>query len=251
MLSGKSTQAIANLARYPPVQDKYEAPKRSAILVVLLANDQGGLEVLLTLRSPKLRTNAGEAACPGGKMDPEDSDLIATALREAHEEVGLDPSECEILTILTPTLSRHLLVVTPVVCFCPNMTTKDIQRLCPNPGEVSVIFTVPLETFIRPAEGTYDFFDVNWLNSIHRMHRFGGCGGHNFLLEADYTVDDPAEHRGWSVFGMTAEVMVDVARIGYKTEPTFERCAPGQVDDPDLMALWYNKNQPYTGRQRL
>ncbi|KAF9978498.1 hypothetical protein BGZ73_002163 [Actinomortierella ambigua] len=214
MLSEKSAQVIANLARYPPVKDKFETAVRSAVLVALLANDQGDLEVLLTLRSAKLRTNAGDAACPGA-----------------------------------PTLSRHLLVVTPVVCFCPRLTTKDIQTLQPNPGEVSVIFTVPLEAFLNPPEGTYNYFDMSWLHSIHRMHRFERCGAHNFLLEADYVIEDADEHRGWPVFGMTAEVMINVARIAYESEPTFERCAPEQVDDPELMAMWYNKNQ--ASRQRL
>lgn len=63
------------------------APKEAAVLVPLFQDDEGTVRVVLTERSHKLSTHAGEVAFPGGKRDPEDIAIRDTALREAHEEV--------------------------------------------------------------------------------------------------------------------------------------------------------------------
>lgn len=215
------------------------APRRSAVLVALVPNSEGDLEVILTVRSVKLRTNAGDVAFPGGKQDPEDIDLVATAKREAMEEVRLRPSETQVLTVLGPALSRHLLVVTPVVVFCPNMTTSDLSSLYPNPGEVEAIFTAPLETFLNPRSGDHHSFDMAWLHSNHRVHRFERCGTHNYLLgEASEGLE---ARSGWPVYGMTAGMLIEVARIAYQREPDYELYAPDQIIDLEQMAMWYNK----------
>ncbi|KAG0043258.1 hypothetical protein BGZ83_011650 [Gryganskiella cystojenkinii] len=358
MLSEKSRQALLALQKYEPYRDKYKAEKRSAVLVALIENPEGELEVILTVRSSILRTNAGDVAFPGGKKDPEDVDLVATARREAFEEVGLPPLETIYLTSFPPILSRHMQVVTPVVAFCPNLTTRDIlSLLSPNPDEVDAIFTAPLECFLGPdPPELHEFFDMEWNFSIHRVHRFGLCGRHNFLIggqpsklksssadkgEEDemrrsladqnlrtgatgagsriktkddktdknnshdvnktisakmkknsslrqlatrresgmpstlrYTMidqarvteknetskqveeekeeedeqedeeEDPVEYRtrvGWSVYGLTASALIEVAKVAYQREPDFEEFAPGQMIDQDTIAVWYNR----------
>ncbi|GJJ69642.1 peroxisomal coenzyme A diphosphatase NUDT7 [Entomortierella parvispora] len=184
MLSQKSRQALDTLKEYSPYIDHYQTSKRSAVLVALVANPEGELEVILTVRSSALRTNAGDSAFPGGKKDPEDADLIATAKREAFEEVGLPISEPEFLTSFPPILSRHMQVVTPIVAFCPHLATQDVRKkLYPNPGEVVAIFTAPLESFLSPnPPECHESFDMDWIFSPHRIHRFERCGRHNFLL---------------------------------------------------------------------
>ncbi|KAF9957039.1 hypothetical protein BGZ72_002231 [Mortierella alpina] len=252
--SQASLQALKNLQNHPRPIDNYEAKKRSAVLVALLPNDQGELEVLLTVRSSALRTNAGDSAFPG---DPEDVDLCATAKREAFEEVRLPPSASEVLTTLSPVLSRHMQVVTPIVAYCPTMTTADLHSLYPNPGEVAAIFTAPLSTFLSPSPSDYAHFDMQWTFSNHRVHRFERCGASNHLLgEMDvgsapqnaYLVGSDKNQKdldrgitGWPVYGMTAGVLIDVARIAYQREPDFEIYAPGQVTDDLAMAQWYNQ----------
>lgn len=65
---------------------------------------QGGeLHAVFTRRRGDLRRHAGEISFPGGRQDPEDPDLVATALREAHEEIGLRPRDVALLGALTPT----------------------------------------------------------------------------------------------------------------------------------------------------
>ena len=74
----------------------------SAVLVPLYVAD-GELHAVLTRRRGDLRRHAGEISFPGGRQDPQDPDLIATALREAHEEIGLPPEDVALLGALTPT----------------------------------------------------------------------------------------------------------------------------------------------------
>ncbi|KAF9916740.1 hypothetical protein BX616_002954 [Lobosporangium transversale] len=274
-LNQKSIQALENLKNYPPSVDNYQAKKRSAVLVALVANNEGDLEVILTARSSSLRTGAGESAFPGGKQDPEDADLITTAKREAFEEVRLLPSNSQVLTVLSPVLSRHLHVVTPVVAFCPDLRTTDLTTLLrPNPGEVAAIFTEPLEYFLSPRPGDYNWFDMDWISN-HRVHRFERCGTHNFILEKlessgqlpqtatttsssnSSSVSNSGEDKqlekkeivaqenptkvGWAVYGLTAGVLIEVAKIAYQRNPDFETFAPGQTLNNESVVAWYNQ----------
>jgi 8-oxo-dGTP pyrophosphatase MutT (NUDIX family) len=74
----------------------------AAVLVPLFVHDDG-VHAVFTRRRDDLRRHAGEISFPGGRADPEDADLTATALREAHEEVGLDPNGVELVGALQPT----------------------------------------------------------------------------------------------------------------------------------------------------
>ena len=75
--------------------------KDAAVLVPLF--EQDGLHAVFTRRRHDLRRHAGEISFPGGRRDDEDADLQATALREAHEEIGLPPDAVELLGALQPT----------------------------------------------------------------------------------------------------------------------------------------------------
>jgi 8-oxo-dGTP pyrophosphatase MutT (NUDIX family) len=112
---------------------------RSAGVLVPILGDGPEARLVLTKRSSVLRHHPGQIAFPGGKQEPDDPDIRATALREAQEEIGLDPGNVEILGHLP----RHETVtgfdVTPVLArlrapFSP----------VPDRGEVAEVFDVPL-----------------------------------------------------------------------------------------------------------
>ena len=102
--------------------------------------------VLLTRRSTLLRTHSGQVSFPGGRPDPSDRDLAATALREAQEEIGLDPSQVTLLGRLPrqDTRSSNFLITPFVGLLAPG------ARWAAAPEEVDAIFGLGLEVLMDP-----------------------------------------------------------------------------------------------------
>ncbi len=131
--------------RRPAMPLPVNGTRRSAVLVALYDGDRGA-EVLLTRRSWELRTHRGEVSFPGGRLDPGETPVQA-ALREAHEEVLLDPNLVEVhgeLTHLATNVSRSHIV--PVV---GRLTARPDLR--PGTAEVDRIFFVPLVELLYPG----------------------------------------------------------------------------------------------------
>lgn len=101
-------------------------------------------ELILTVRSQYMPTHAGEVAFPGGRRHLEDADLLATALRESNEEVGLAPDEVRVLGQLSAIPSRFGMKVTPFV----GVVRPDVE-LVAEPGEIASIFRVPWQFFME------------------------------------------------------------------------------------------------------
>jgi 8-oxo-dGTP pyrophosphatase MutT (NUDIX family) len=119
-------------------------PTPAAVLVPVVLREQPTL--LLTQRTQHLSTHSGQVAFPGGKIDADDADAVAAALREAQEEVGLSPMHVEVLGTLPRYTTGTAYVVTPVVALVhPGFT------LLPNPHEVAEAFEVPLDFLMNPA----------------------------------------------------------------------------------------------------
>ena len=119
---------------------------RPAGVLAPILERNGRLELLLTKRSSALKHHPGQIAFPGGKQDEGDADVIAAAVREAHEEVGLPPELVEILGTLPTHETVTSFMVTPVIAF-----VRDAFDVIPEPGEVEETFTVPLDHILNPA----------------------------------------------------------------------------------------------------
>ncbi len=130
-----------------PLAPEPAVTPRPAAALLLLYPQADDLWLPLTARSGRLPLHRGEVSLPGGATDPEDSGPEMTALREAHEEVGLDPAVVEVLGRLTPFyIPPSNFMLTPVVGFTP-----EPPALQANPQEVDAVFSVPLGRLLDPA----------------------------------------------------------------------------------------------------
>lgn len=118
---------------------------RAAVLVPLVERPQG-LTVLLTRRTDHLQDHAGQISFPGGRVEPGDADDLATALREAEEEVGLARALVTPIGRLDTYVTRTGFEVTPVVGL-----VAPPPSLAPDPFEVAEVFEVPLAFILDPA----------------------------------------------------------------------------------------------------
>lgn len=153
--------AIAGDAvRFPVAGER--APTPASVLVPLVNRSQG-LQVLLTKRTDHLRSHAGQISFPGGRAEPHDADAVATALREAQEEVGLLPDQVDVLGQMSVYTTVTRFVVTPVVALVPpDYPVKT------DPFEVAEVFEVPLAYLMSPAH--------------HQRHEFKWDGGQRQFL---------------------------------------------------------------------
>lgn len=119
---------------------------RSAGVLVAFIMQDGVPHVILTKRASHLKHHPGQIAFPGGKQDEGDADVIAAALREADEEVGLSPSAVEVLGTLPAHETVTGFTVTPVLA---RVTGAFVP--VPEPGEVDEVFFVPLSHVANPA----------------------------------------------------------------------------------------------------
>lgn len=124
-----------------PLQDGYA---HAAVLIPLLKSS-GEWNLLYTRRTQNVQTHKGQVSFPGGAAEPGDQSLEATALREAREEIGLEPSDVRVLGKIQdyPTISHF--VITPIVGIIPWPYT-----LCLSKDEVHRVFTIPLSWLIQP-----------------------------------------------------------------------------------------------------
>lgn len=125
----------------PPAVELVDA----AVLVGLVSRD-AGTTVLLTLRTDDLRHHAGQVSFPGGRVEPDDSDAIAAAIRETHEEIGVPSDDVHPIGLLDPLVTITGFRVLPVVAAIhPGYVSR------PDPREVADVFEVPLAFLLDPG----------------------------------------------------------------------------------------------------
>jgi 8-oxo-dGTP pyrophosphatase MutT (NUDIX family) len=140
-------------------------PTPAAVLVGLI--DRPRPTVLLTQRMDHLTNHAGQVAFPGGRVDPDDAAVIAAALREAEEEVGLSRDHVTVIDMVEPYQTGTNFLVTPVVAAVSSQLTVKAH-----PGEVAEIFEVPVDVVFNPASFTLQqahwkgmdrqFYELQW-----------------------------------------------------------------------------------------
>ena len=138
-------QLRQRLQSYRPI-DRWTDPTQftgEAAVLIAVTNHRSP-EIILTKRSEKLSSHRGEVALPGGRVDTTDESIVHAALRESHEEVGLEPSSVEVLGELDTMVTRFGMKVTPVVGIVPENIS-----LTPNLHELDAVFKVPLEFLLR------------------------------------------------------------------------------------------------------
>jgi 8-oxo-dGTP pyrophosphatase MutT (NUDIX family) len=154
--------------------------KPAAVLIPLVLRPEG-TTILLTERTSHLADHAGQISFPGGRLEPDDADAIAAALRETEEEIGLARAHVEVLGHFEDYGTVTGYRVTPVIGF-----VRPPFDLTPDPHEVAEIFELPLEFILQPT-------------NVQRLRETRG-GVMRDVYEISYGK--------WRVWGFTARILV-------------------------------------------
>lgn len=139
------------------VDSRHNALRKAAVLIPITRLDSDNdSHIVLTVRSENLRSHAGQISLPGGTRDAEDSDDIATALRESEEEIGLPASQVEVIGKLGDMALPSGFHITPIVGLIqPGLT------FTPALEEVADIFQAPLDLVLDPNAYKASFMTFN------------------------------------------------------------------------------------------
>lgn len=130
---------------FRPLEPPQGVTPRAGAVLVLLYPDGHDLRLLLTVRSDRMNHHRGEVALPGGASDANDHDVVATALRECREELGIQPQITIWGLLSTIYIAPSNFRITPVVGF-----VEHLPALNPNNAEVSEVFTISLQELLNP-----------------------------------------------------------------------------------------------------
>ena len=162
-------------------------PLPAAVLVPIVEHP-GAPTVLLTQRATQLRNHAGQVSFPGGRIEPQDSGPVAAALREAHEEIGLEESCVSVVGVLTDHVVISGFRVTPVVAM-----VRPGFKLLLDAQEVADTFEVPLSFVLDPR------------NHRPRVHRFRAADTEARMFDIPYG--------NRNIWGATAGMLVTLYRL--------------------------------------
>ena len=159
-LSGTRMPRDPTEAMMPSGSERWPAPLRKQLtqsltpagVLIPVIERASGLSVLLTQRSADLKHHAAQVSFPGGRMEEGDTDIVATALRETHEEIGIAPQDVAVIGYLPPMPTVSGYAVTPIVGLLAGPA-----ELVVDTTEVEYAFQVPLPFLLnrenqRPAE---------------------------------------------------------------------------------------------------
>lgn len=204
-LPNVAMNALNRLDNAITLDDIIKGKGADASVLIVITNEPCP-KVLLTRRSGRLNAHAGEVSFVGGKKD-DDETPTQTALREAFEEVGLNPTSVEMIGKLPMQLSKSNLLVQPFVAvISPNIA----KALVPNPDEIARLFWVELEYFLNHLPNNYRFV----IDKHHKTYAQDFADRHQIC--AVHYLDTPA----WVVdneviWGMTGRILANLLHIGF------------------------------------
>lgn len=163
----------------------------AGVLICVVDRDDDDLNIILTERPKSMPTHPGQVALPGGKVDRTDAGPVAAAIREAEEEIGLNPDDVEIVGKSDLYLTRTGFSITPVIGLVPNDFVAN-----PDPHEVDDVFETPLSFLMNPD------------NHIKKSALWQGSQRHYLEMP----------HNGRHIWGVTAGVIHALYERLYKDE---------------------------------
>ena len=256
-----SKAALARLRSYKPppfpIWDSLPVSRRAAVLLLLFSDRHGALRVVITMRAASLRNYSGHAALPGGKADTTTETPFHIARREAYEEIGLPlddakfpkPFRIEHLCQLPFNLAKTELAVAPCVAFLHSDGASVEETMIPrlDAKEVAAVFSAPFHNFLRAEDELLneevtigdkkDWYKgawTDWHQGRWRMHEFHVPINHQKVTKPKVregglsSIDDEGDNdvkeeaQRYKVWGMTARILVDAARVAYGEDPEFE-----------------------------
>jgi len=196
---------LSGVGRYKP--SELADPDREAAVLAPIIQQRGRDEILFTKRSEQLGNHPGQMSFPGGGREPEDRNLEATALREAHEEIGLEPPEADIVGAIDDieTVTRY--IVRPFVGTVPD------RSYTPDEYEVAEIVRL----------GVDDLTDLSNYESEHRNHpEYGPIRIHFFHVD------------GYTVWGATGHMLAQLLELttDWEIPPEVDRVAEPDAELP-------------------
>ena len=169
------------------------APAAASVLIAIVL--RGEPTVLLTQRTDHLTDHPSQISFPGGRTERRDADAVATALREAHEEIGLEAAQVEVLGVLPTYTTGTGFVVTPVV----GLVRLGFE-LQPDPFEVAEVFEAPLAWLMNPAH--------------HQRHAVDVAGVRREFLSIPWPgTDATGRPRRYFIWGATAAMLRNLYRF--------------------------------------
>ncbi|MDI9349268.1 MAG: CoA pyrophosphatase [Candidatus Symbiobacter sp.] len=181
--------------------------KRLAAVLVPIWQRMPVPTLIYTQRSSDLLSHPGQISFPGGCVEPQDADLAATALREAHEEIGLDPNCVQVVTLLPEIETPTGFAITPVVGL-----VDPAARLIPNHREVAAIFEVPLP----------------FLLTLHHQYMLGESPETGLTRMFEFAWES------WRIWGATARISLNLIENLMNFFPQSGDLGPINVKNPNF-----------------